>query len=243
MDPEPVRGSAISRRRFLGAAAAAAGLVVVGPGLARAVPQGMPPAIRPRSEWGADLPPTGPLGVELPGDVRCLVVHHSASPNDYGADAVPGLLRSFYRLHTGARGWADVSYNFLVDRYGEIWEGRAGSMGQPVMGDATGGSQGFAQLCCFIGDHRHVAPTEAARAAMIGLLGWLADRYGIATDPGSTTTFTSRGTNRWPAGTQVTVRTIAGHRDLSVTACPGDAAYALVRDVFPAAVTAWRSAP
>jgi hypothetical protein len=183
------------------------------------------------------------MGVELPGDVRCLIVHHSASPNDYGPEAVPGVLRSFYRQHTGARGWPDLAYNFLVDRYGGIWEGRTGSLGEPVMGDASGGSQGFGQLCCFIGDHRQAAPTEAAQAAMIGLLGWLADRYGIATHPDSSTTFTSRGSNRWPAGTQVTARTIAGHRDMSYTACPGDAAYALVRDVFPAAVTAWRSAP
>ncbi|MGH2689561.1 MAG: peptidoglycan recognition protein family protein, partial [Actinomycetota bacterium] len=113
--------------------------------------------------------------------------------------------------------------------------------GQPVMGDATGGSQGFAQLCCFVGDHRQVAATEAAQAGMIALLGWLADRYRVATDPGSTTTFTSRGSNRWRAGTLVTAPTIAGHRDMSRTTCPGEAAYALVRDVFPAAVTAWRA--
>jgi hypothetical protein len=244
-DPGTTPGTAMSRRRFLGTAAAAAGALIVGSrlGVAHAASHGVGPVIRPREDWAGDLLPRGPIGVELPGDVRCLVVHHSASPNDYGADAVPAILRSFYRQHTGVQGWPDVAYNFLVDRYGAIWEGRAGSAGQPVMGDATGGSQGFAQLCCFVGDHRRVAPTEAGLAAMVALLGWLADRYGIATDPGSRATFTSRGSNRWPAGTQVTVPTIAGHRDMSHTACPGEAAYALVRDVFPAAVTAWRAAP
>jgi hypothetical protein len=179
--------------------------------------------------------------VELPADVRFLLVHHTASPNDYPVGSVGARIRSIYRMHTGARGWADVAYNFFVDRYGGIWEGRSGSIDQPVKGDATGGSQGFALLCCFIGNHRTVAPTPEAQASMIGLLGWLADRYGIQTTPGSTTTFVSRGSNKWPAGTQVTTSTIAGHRDMSATVCPGDAAYALVKDVFPLAVTAWRA--
>jgi N-acetylmuramoyl-L-alanine amidase-like protein len=200
-----------------------------------------PPAIRPRSQWGAGLPPTGPMAAELPGDVRFLLVHHSASPNHYRVNEVPRYIRSFYALHTGSRGWPDVAYNFLVDRFGGIWEGRSGSIQQPVMGDATGGSQGFAVLCCFIGDHRDVAPTPEAQRSMVGLLGWLADTYGIATAPGSTTTFVSRGSSRWPAGTQVSTPTIAGHRDMSATVCPGDAAYGLVKGVFPLAVTAWRA--
>jgi hypothetical protein len=181
------------------------------------------------------------MDVELPGDVRFLLVHHSASSNHYGTGAVSGLIRAFYRLHTGRRGWPDVAYNFLVDRFGGIWEGRSGSVQQPVKGDATGGSQGFALLCCFIGDHRDALPTLEAQQAMISLLGWLADTYGIPTDPGSTATFVSRGSNRWATGTQVTTATIAGHRDMSRTVCPGGAAYGLVRDVFPAAVTAWRT--
>jgi hypothetical protein len=243
--PEDVPGRSMSRRRFLGTAAAAVGAGIVGigfrPPTAGASSRAQPPAIRPRSDWGADLLPQGPMHVESPGDVRFLLVHHSASPNDHGIGEVPGYIRSFYRLHTRTRRWPDIAYNFLVDRFGGIWEGRSGSLQQPVAGDATGGSQGFAQLCCFIGDHRNVDPTPEAQLSMVALLGWLADRYGIPTDPGSTTTFVSRGSNKWPAGTQVTTTTIAGHRDMSRTVCPGGAAYRLVKDVFPSAVTAWRT--
>jgi hypothetical protein len=184
------------------------------------------------------------LQQERPGDTRFLLVHHTASANDYDPDDVPGLLRGFYRFHTGPdRRWPDVAYNFLVDRYGVVWEGRTGSLTGPVMADATGGSQGFAQLCCFVGNHQVEAPTREAQSSMTALLAALADTYAIETAPGATTTFVSRGSNRWPAGTTVTTTTIAGHRDMSLTTCPGDAAYELVRDVFPAAVTALRPTP
>ncbi len=197
------------------------------------------PPIHPRADWGADLPPRGPLEPERPEDVRFLLVHHSVSVNDYAAEAVPDELRSFYRLHTAPeKGWPDIAYNFLVDRFGRIWEGRAGSIEAPVKGDATGGSQGFALLCCFIGDHRTAAPSPEAQASMVGLLAWLAGRYGIDPRPGATMSFVSRGSNRWPAGSTVTTTTIAGHRDMSRTVCPGNAAYHLVRTDFPTRVTA-----
>ena len=55
---------------------------------------------------------------------------------------------------------------------------------------------------------------------MVALLAALADRYAIPTAPGTTTTFVSRGSNRWPAGTEVTAATISGHRDMSQTQLP-----------------------
>jgi len=170
------------------------------------------------------------------------LVHHTASGNRYNAGDVPDLLRGFYAFHTGPdKNWPDVAYNFFVDRHGTIWEGRTGSLAGPVRPDATGGSQGFAQLGCFVGDHQAEAPTDAARLAMIALLAALADTYGIETAPGSTAAFVSRGSNRWAAGSSVTTTTIAGHRDMSQTACPGDAAYDLVQTVFPTEVTALRA--
>lgn len=178
-----------------------------------------PPTIHPREDWGADTPPVGPLEVERPGDTRFLLVHHTASGNRYTPEEVPGLIRSFYRTHTGPKGWPDVAYNFFVDRHGGIWEGRAGSLEQPVKGSATGGSQGFAQLCCLIGDHEAEPPTIEAERALASLLAGLATRYGI--DPEGTTTFVSRGSNRHPAGSTVTTPTITGHREMSQTVCPG----------------------
>lgn len=195
--------------------------------------------IRPREVWGADLPPMGEMAPEAAGDALFLLVHHSASPNDYQAEQSVQYLRSFYRYHTSSeKGWPDIAYNFLVDRYGQIFEGRQGSIVSPVRGDATGGSQGFALLACFIGDHQDVAPTSEAQSAMVALLAWLADTYGIDTRPGATTEFVSRGSNLHPEGKLVVTPTITGHRTMSRTTCPGDRAFDLVANSFPESVTA-----
>ncbi|MDE0352555.1 MAG: N-acetylmuramoyl-L-alanine amidase [bacterium] len=176
---------------------------------------------------------------EAQTDVRFLVVHHSASPNNYQPDESIGYLRSFYRYHTSPeKGWPDIAYNFLVDRYGQIFEGRQGSIASPVRGDATGGSQGFALLTCFIGDHSDVAPTEDAQLAMVALLAWLAGTYKIETRPGATAKFVSRGSDRHPEGKLVDTPTITGHRTMSRTTCPGDRAFDLVESAFPERVTA-----
>ena len=63
------------------------------------------------------------------------------------------------------------------------------------------------------------------------MLAWLAGRDLVSLADGATTTFVSRGSNRWPAGTTVTTPTIAGHRDMSYTACPGDTLYPLLPDI------------
>ena len=198
------------------------------------------PRIRPRSHWaGTICPVKGRLPVEAPGNVKFLLVHHTYVPgNVYAQSQVPGMLRGMYRYHVGPdKLWPDLAYNFLVDKFGGIWEGRAGSLTSPVIPGATGGSQGFSQLVCFLGNHTSVVPTAQAQASMISMLAWLARRYKVNTTPGQRTSFISRGSNRWPAGTRVTTATIEGHRTMSLTTCPGAAAYRLVRTDFPAAVT------
>lgn len=194
------------------------------------------PEIRPRSDWAGDLAPTGELVPE--NDVRFLLVHHTASTNDYAPDGIAEQIRGWYQFHTGPeKGWPDIAYNFFVDRYGGMWEARAGSLAGPVRGDATGGSQGFALLCCSIGDHTLEPMTPEATQSMVRLLAWLGETYGVDTTPGTTVSFTSRGSSRWPAGTEVTARTISGHRDMSTTSCPGDFLYDELQESIPAAVT------
>jgi hypothetical protein len=190
-------------------------------------------SIMPRDAWAGGREPTGPLAPET--DVRFLLVHHTASAN--GDDPVK-VMRVAYDFHTGPeKGWPDVAYNFFIDQFGAVWEGRKGSLAGPVEASATGGSQGFAQLVCLLGDFTSQLPTEAALASLNRTLAWLAARSNIATAPGSTTQFVSRGSNRWPAGTSVTAATISGHRDMSQTACPGDTFYPYLVANVPAQVT------
>jgi hypothetical protein len=244
----------LDRRTFLagGAALATAAVTAGGRGGGRAAAAGPAQALPPvpvevapgltvlrRDSWGADLPAPAGLPTEAPGEVRVLLVHHSASTNDYGEDAAADQIREFHALHTGPeKGWPDVAYNFFVDRFGRVWEGRAGSADGPVIGDATGGNQGHSQLVCLIGNFVSTEPTPEAMDALVRVLAWVGRRDGVDLTPGATTTFTSRGSNRWPEGVTVETTTIAGHRDMSQTACPGDAAYARVRGDLPALVAA-----
>jgi hypothetical protein len=186
-----------------------------------------------RSSWGADLPPKGAL---LPETPKFLLVHHTASTNSYSSAA--NVIRSTYAWQTSpAKGWNDVCYNFFVGRDGDVWEGRAGSLGGPIMADATGGSQGFAQLVCLLGDFSAQAPTVAAEAALIKVLAWLAGRYTIDVSPGAATTFVSRGSQRWAAGVEVTTATVSVHRDMSYTECPGDGVLGRMPAIREAAFT------
>ena len=57
--------------------------------------------------------------------------------------------------------------------------------------DATGGSQGFAQLVCMVGDFSDHLPTEAAQQSLVATLAWLAERSAVDTSPGATTSFVS----------------------------------------------------
>ncbi len=243
----PVRSS-YGRRTLLRAAAVAATAYALSGGRSRAqdaqdaqdngieVTGGL--VIRPRSAWDGGRRPTGPLQAE---DVRFLLVHHTASGNSYTQAQVPGVMQGAFDFHTGPdKGWPDVAYNFFVDRYGGVWEGRTGSLGGPVTADATGGSQGFAQLVCLIGDFTSVMPTDAALDALTRVLAWLGQRHGIDTSPGATTEFVSRGSQLWPSGTSVTAATISGHRDMSNTACPGDTFYPYLVSEMATRVSALR---
>lgn len=185
-------------------------------------------AVTPRSGW---VPAKAPIVENLDVEplVAVLVVHHSETSNTYAVEEVAKVLRSFRSYHMSRKkGWPDVAYNFFVDRFGGVWEGRTGSLTAPVAGSATGGNQGGSQLVCLVGNHNTVPPTEAALASLTNLLAALADHYVFPVEPEATTDFESRGSTRWPSGATVRTRSIEGHRAMSMTSCPGDAAFRLL---------------
>ena len=114
---------------------------------------------------------------------------------------------------------------------------------RPCCADATGGNQGFSQLVCLLGDFSTTAPPAAMQHSLVLLLAHLSQRYNLSTWKDATNSFVSRGSNRWPAGRQVEARTISGHRDMTFTACPGNAAYGLLDDwrarVHPIVAASW----
>ena len=82
------------------------------------------PAIIPRTQWGGDgVPPrSGPAY----GQVQLAFVHHTVNANDYGPEDSAAIVLGIAKYHRDHNGWNDVGYNFVVDQYGQIFEGRAG---------------------------------------------------------------------------------------------------------------------
>lgn len=191
--------------------------------------------INPRRAWAGNLRPTGALRPEP--NVKFLLVHHTAGSTYYSRNDVPSVIQSIFRTQTGPKKkWPDTCYNFFVDRFGGVWEGRTGSLAGPVMADATGGNQGFAQLVCLLGNFEKYEPSKDMLESLAKVLAWLGDRHDITLDQTKKVRFVSRGSNKWKKGVAVTARPISGHRDMSQTLCPGKNVYPLLAASVPTRV-------
>ena len=180
------------------------------------------PSIYTRAQWGAneswrDGSP------RFNSTILQAHVHHSASGNGYSQADVPALIRSFYKYHTHSLGWSDIAYNFLVDSFGTIWEGRYGGMDQPVRGAHTLGFNNTSTGFCVIGNFETVQPTQPTLDSLARLAAWKLSLYGR--DPKGWTQVTSEGSDKFPRGQVVTLPVMDGHRDTNDTACPGGNLY------------------
>ena len=176
------------------------------------------PPVRLRAAWGADESIRGGTPAYAPA-VRAVVVHHTASPNDYGPGDVPALLRGFYAYHVKSRGWSDIGYNVLVDRFGTAWEGRAGGISRAVIGAHAGGFNSGTVGISMIGTYDTVAPSAAMLETVARVIAWKTSSAGV--DPQGSVRLTSAGSTRFPSGTVVSLPTVLGHRQVSTTSCPG----------------------
>ncbi|MGB2952965.1 MAG: N-acetylmuramoyl-L-alanine amidase [Gaiellaceae bacterium] len=179
------------------------------------------PAIVPRSAWGAveSIRRSQP---RFAAAVRMAIIHHTAGSNSYTAAQSAAIVRAIEVYHVRGNGWDDIGYNFLVDRYGQIFEGRYGGIDRPVIGAHALGFNNGSVGIAYIGNGSSPI-TAAARAALVALLAWRLDVAHI--DPLSKVVMTSSGNYRYPAGTSVTLRAISGHRDTGPTECPGNSLY------------------
>ncbi|MCW2762612.1 MAG: N-acetylmuramoyl-L-alanine amidase, family 2, partial [Marmoricola sp.] len=139
--------------------------------------------------------------------------------NSYTSEQVPALLRGIYAYHTQSRGWRDIGYNYLVDRFGRIWEGRYGGVGSPVVGAHTLGYNEVSFAMSAIGNYDIAAPPQVVLNAFARLFAWKLSLYNIRADASRVYV-----KNRW-------LRGINGHRDVGQTACPGRYLYAKLPDV------------
>jgi hypothetical protein len=196
---------------------------------AQAEPGTGQPAIQPRAAWGDK--DCAPRGAPAYGDVQAALIHHTVSANEYTAAEVPSIILSICRYHRNSNGWNDIGYNFLVDKFGTLWEGRAGGMDQAVVGAQAQGYNSHTTGIADIGSHQDIPETSVALDAMARLIRWKLPLHGAPTQGPVTLTSGGGSLNRYPAGTPVTMDRVSGHRDGDNTACPGNALYAQLPDL------------
>ncbi len=191
--------------------------------------QSSQPAMISRTEWGGDSVP--PRAAPQYGEIQAAFVHHTVNSNDYTPEESPGIVLGIARYHRDSNGWNDIGYNFLVDKYGQVFEGRAGGIDQAVIGAQAQGYNSVSTGIASIGTFSAVPQSEAGIEALAHLIGWKLSLHGVPTE--GTVVVSSRGgpTNRYASGTPVTLERIPGHRDGDSTSCPGDALYAQLPDL------------
>ncbi|MFE9253374.1 peptidoglycan recognition protein [Streptomyces sp. NPDC007088] len=180
------------------------------------------PRIVTRAGWGADED-LREREFSYTNTVKAAFVHHTAEGNDYTCEEAPAVIRGIYRFHVESSGWRDIGYNFLVDKCGNVYEGRAGGVNKPVMGAHTLGFNNDSTGIAVLGTFTEVEPPAAALDAVAALTAWKLGLHGR--DPEGKETLVSDGGNLYEKGENVSMNVISGHRDGFTTECPGERLY------------------
>jgi len=159
------------------------------PAVASAAPAGAT-RILSRQDWAADenlmkwVPRTYP--------VRKAVVHHTVT--DDGGSNVAATIRSIYYFHAVTRGWGDIGYSYVVDKFGNVWAGREGGDGTEA-GHAYGWNKGSIGIAA-VGTYSTTAPTQAMVGAIANIIATKFAQFGV--QPSAPTS--SRIRSRRPTG-------------------------------------------
>jgi hypothetical protein len=186
------------------------------------------PAIVRRSAWRADesIVRSKPA---VASRLRFSLVHHTAGRNSYTPAESAAIVRSIQLYHVKGNGWNDIGYNFLVDRYGTVFEGRGGGLDRNIVGAHAEGFNTGSVGVAVLGEFGSASVAQPAEDALARLLAWRLDVAHL--DPLSTLSHISGGNARYAAGLPVFLRAVSGHRDTGFTACPGDALYARLNTI------------
>ena len=209
-------------------AAVPAAVSVAAPAVAPAATtaNGLPVAVTTRAEWGANAsymswdPEYARAGH--------VVVHHTAGTNSYSAGQSASIVRGIYYYHAVTLDWGDIGYNFLVDKFGTVFEGRSGSVAAPAGTMSIGahargvntGTMGISMM----GDYSTVSPSDAQLSSVGKMAGWFLKRAGISDVTGWAGLHVWT-TERYQAGSTISMPRILGHRDVGYTTCPGNVGY------------------
>ncbi len=142
--------------------------------------------------------------LQYTNDVKFLAVHHTATTANL--DDPRQAIRNIQYYHAVSRGWGDIGYNYIIDRQGNIYEGRAG--GRDVIGGHSREVNKVSVGISLLGNYQNEDVPEATLESLAKLLRSLADDYNL--DVNSYDTYEGRS---YPV--------LGGHGDYSATSCPG----------------------
>jgi N-acetylmuramoyl-L-alanine amidase len=185
-----------------------------------------------RAEWGAKggggcRPRDNPVQ----GKVKVAVVHHTVTAGNYTAEEAPGIVLGICRFHRNGNGWNDIGYNALIDRYGTIYMGRAGGLGRAIIGAQAQGYNAQSTGVAAIGTHTSKPIGEESLQSFAELLAWKLTHHGRPVRGKTRVRSAGGSSNRYKAGKRVRSKRITGHLKLNLTACPGGALKAQLKEI------------
>ena len=182
------------------------------------------PDIVSRRAWGAERRRGGCEPRRRPdyGRVRAGVVHHTVGANSYSEAEAPSVVLAICRYHRNALGWDDIGYQALVDKYGNIYAGRDGGLGRPVVGAQAQGVNDQTTGVSVMGTFTKRGSTKAAMRGLTRWLSWKITKHGFTTK--GRARLVSRGgpTAKFSEGHRFSTKRIIGHRRTNLTECPGN---------------------
>lgn len=188
----------------------------VAPSSSQAAGSAAQPTIVSRSSWGARSPS---CTLTQMSTLNRAVVHHTAGDSDFNTtslDASKAIVRAIQNSHMDGNGWCDIGYHFLVDKLGNIFEGRSGSLtGYPqgAHDNTNTNSFGFNVMGNFASGHQ--TPTAIQLSKLYDVVAWKMPSgwspYGGGSYAGKSG-----------------VGYVCGHRDVYATECPGDNVYSKI---------------
>ncbi|MGP5305348.1 S-layer homology domain-containing protein [Brachybacterium alimentarium] len=178
---------------------------------------GMPSFIT-RASWGADESTV--RGTSAADSVKAVIIHHTAGTNSYTKAESAQIVRGILSYHTGTLGWADVGYNILVDKYGQIFEGRSGGLHRNIVGAHAYGFNTGSFGISVLGDYSSTTLPAAGRQAVGRLVAWkLLTTF--QTSVTAKSSWTPGSGTRFTPGKTISLAKMMGHRDVNYTECPG----------------------
>ncbi len=138
-----------------------------------------------RAEWGCPEPNSSVnWGNESKGEkdteyspVKKFIIHHTAGPTSQDSKAD---MLAIWEHHKNTKGWGDIGYNYVIDKQGNIYEGRYGGLN--VVARHTKGYNVGSLGIAIMGDYTSEAPTEASLQALNRLIIWKNQSFGIKLD-------------------------------------------------------------